>query len=97
VPDQRRARTASPAVGMNVEHVNIADMEKSVIQHPVTDNFFVQVGDEAIAGNDFPANKLAAFVFKLRDKVKRAKRVNVIFNGWANRDHISRSMNTVVN
>jgi hypothetical protein len=85
MPDQRRARSASPVVGVNVKHIDIAEVKKSVIQHAVTDNFFALDRNKAIACRHLRADKLTAFIVVLRDQIKRAKSDNVIFNGWA--DH----------
>ena len=95
MPDQRRARAASPVVGVNVKHIDIAEMKKGVIQHPVTDNFFVQGGDKAIAGNDFPPNKLPAFVFKLRDRSSEQS-ASMSFSTAGRIEIISRSMSIVL-
>jgi len=86
---QRCARTTSSVVRMDVKHINTADVIKSVIQNAITDNLFVCNSDKAIAGNDFPTDKIPTFILTLRDEVKRAKSVNVIFDGWTNRNHIS--------
>jgi len=45
---QRRTRTVSPIIELDVKHFNKTALTKTVVEYAGTDNFFAPFGDKAI-------------------------------------------------